>query len=322
VAAAAACTRLWLGGGAAPCPAQVAGWVRAVAPAGPAGRGGPAPRTPTPPACMHGQAAAAGLRPGAGLAGLRRGSGACMHRQVAAAARLCGCSWLEAGTLVRDPLAPGPASPEPGLRPASPKPGLWPASPKPGLRPASLQALVMPVQCHHCVGSVTCHRCEAMVSHNLYPPPAGDRHGGATRVLYDTTWSERGVLMCVGRAPRKPSPFDFQPPLVIKTYGALPLFREDGDHRGKKRGREVQGFGSGYNGARRGAVEGSLAAWRGSTRTLGWLGVWVQGTGCIASPLGQRGVGTMCTTSSSKGGGLRREQCEAAASMGFRVQPA
>lgn len=30
------------------------------------------------------------------------------------------------------------------------------------------------------------------------------------RVLYDTTWSTRGVLQAVGRKPRGKDPFDFQ----------------------------------------------------------------------------------------------------------------
>ena len=30
------------------------------------------------------------------------------------------------------------------------------------------------------------------------------------RILYDTTWSTRGVLQAVGRKPRAKDPFDFQ----------------------------------------------------------------------------------------------------------------
>lgn len=63
----------------------------------------------------------------------------------------------------------------------------------------------------------------------------GDRKEGATHVLYDTTFSEKGILGAVARAPRKRSEFDFQAPLIIKTPHALPMFRED---MGKKRQRE------------------------------------------------------------------------------------
>lgn len=34
-------------------------------------------------------------------------------------------------------------------------------------------------------------------------------------MLYDTTFSERGVLQCVGRQPRKANPFDFQIPMQV-----------------------------------------------------------------------------------------------------------
>lgn len=57
---------------------------------------------------------------------------------------------------------------------------------------------------------------------------------GETHALYDTTFSERGVMLAVSRAPRKPNPFDFQPPLIIKTMGV----REDGMSRcgGRRQG--------------------------------------------------------------------------------------
>jgi hypothetical protein len=48
-------------------------------------------------------------------------------------------------------------------------------------------------------------------------PLSGDRKSGATHVLYDTTFSERGVLQCVGRQPRKANPFDFQIPMQVGT---------------------------------------------------------------------------------------------------------
>ncbi len=69
--------------------------------------------------------------------------------------------------------------------------------------------------------------------------PPGDRKSGSTRILYDTNLSERGVLQCVGRQPRRASAFDYTPPLVIKTFGALPLFREE---QQQKRKREVGGW--------------------------------------------------------------------------------
>ncbi len=53
------------------------------------------------------------------------------------------------------------------------------------------------------------------------PAPAGDRKSGSTHVLYDTTFSERGVLQCVGRQPRKANPFDFQLPMQVTPRGAL-----------------------------------------------------------------------------------------------------
>ncbi len=40
--------------------------------------------------------------------------------------------------------------------------------------------------------------------------PAGDKKAGSVRILYDTTWSTRGVLQAVGRKPRAKDPFDFQ----------------------------------------------------------------------------------------------------------------
>ena len=39
---------------------------------------------------------------------------------------------------------------------------------------------------------------------------AGDKKAGSVRILYDTTWSTRGVLQAVGRKPRGKNPFDFQ----------------------------------------------------------------------------------------------------------------
>ena len=56
---------------------------------------------------------------------------------------------------------------------------------------------------------------------------SGDRQAGCTHVLYDPSMSEKGPLLCVGKAVRKPDPFDYQPPLAIHTPGSLPLFRDD-----------------------------------------------------------------------------------------------
>ncbi|CAL8470106.1 g9648 [Coccomyxa elongata] len=64
----------------------------------------------------------------------------------------------------------------------------------------------------------------------------GDKKAGSVRILYDTTWSTRGVLQCTSRKPRPKDAFDFQAPLVIHTPHALPLFRED--KPGGKRKRE------------------------------------------------------------------------------------
>ena len=39
---------------------------------------------------------------------------------------------------------------------------------------------------------------------------AGDKKSGSVRVLYDSTWSTRGVVQTVGRKPRAKNLFDFQ----------------------------------------------------------------------------------------------------------------
>jgi hypothetical protein len=64
---------------------------------------------------------------------------------------------------------------------------------------------------------------------------AGDKRGGSTHVLYDTTYSRRGALMPVARAPRASNPFDIGLSVMIKNPHALPMYRED---PGRKRGRE------------------------------------------------------------------------------------
>lgn len=67
--------------------------------------------------------------------------------------------------------------------------------------------------------------------------PAGDKRGGSTRVLYDPSMSDKGVLSAAGRAPRVANPFDVGLPMVIKTPHALPMYREE-RVGGKKRQRE------------------------------------------------------------------------------------
>lgn len=54
-------------------------------------------------------------------------------------------------------------------------------------------------------------------------------------MLYDTTYSRRGALLPVARAPRAANPFDVGLSVVIKNPHALPMYREDG---GRKRGRD------------------------------------------------------------------------------------
>lgn len=64
---------------------------------------------------------------------------------------------------------------------------------------------------------------------------SGDKSQGGTHILYDTTLSERGALVCVARAPRKKSVDDFEAKPVIHNPHALPLFR---DQPSRKRQRE------------------------------------------------------------------------------------
>lgn len=53
--------------------------------------------------------------------------------------------------------------------------------------------------------------------------------------MYDPSTSQRGALVCVGRAPRKKSVDDFEVQPVIHNPHALPLFR---DQPSRKRQRE------------------------------------------------------------------------------------
>ena len=57
----------------------------------------------------------------------------------------------------------------------------------------------------------------------LLHPPAGDKKSGCVRVLYDTTWSTRGVVQTVGRKPRGKNLFDFQVSWVLCSSGATYL---------------------------------------------------------------------------------------------------
>ena len=70
------------------------------------------------------------------------------------------------------------------------------------------------------------HTCHTSLS-------AGNRKLGVTRVLYDTSYSERGVLVAAARVPRKANPFDYQPPLLIKEY--------DPDRKKRRRDQQVGG---------------------------------------------------------------------------------
>ncbi|KAG1354801.1 WD repeat-containing protein 70 [Cocos nucifera] len=63
----------------------------------------------------------------------------------------------------------------------------------------------------------------------------GDKKEGGTHILYDPSISQRGALICVGRAPRKKSVDDFEVQPVIHNPHALPLFR---DQPSRKRQRE------------------------------------------------------------------------------------
>jgi len=55
----------------------------------------------------------------------------------------------------------------------------------------------------------------------------GNKKAGSCCALYSTTFSERGVMLGAARAPRKPSEFDFQPPLIIKNPHTLPMYKEE-----------------------------------------------------------------------------------------------
>ncbi|KAJ3682416.1 hypothetical protein LUZ60_014989 [Juncus effusus] len=63
----------------------------------------------------------------------------------------------------------------------------------------------------------------------------GDKKEGGTHILYDPSLSQRGAIVCVGRAPRQKSVDDYEVQPVIHNPHALPLFR---DQPTRKRQRE------------------------------------------------------------------------------------
>ncbi|KAG8091848.1 hypothetical protein GUJ93_ZPchr0012g19618 [Zizania palustris] len=63
----------------------------------------------------------------------------------------------------------------------------------------------------------------------------GDKKEGGTHILYDPSISQRGAIVCVGRAPRKKSVDDYEAQPLIHNPHALPLFR---DQPSRKRQRE------------------------------------------------------------------------------------
>lgn len=62
----------------------------------------------------------------------------------------------------------------------------------------------------------------------------GDRSAGGVLVLYDPRRSTRGALLSSARQPRKKDPIDFEPPPLIHTPGALPMFRDDSWRKRKR----------------------------------------------------------------------------------------
>ena len=73
-------------------------------------------------------------------------------------------------------------------------------------------------------------------THCLSRTHAGNRKAGGTRVLYDISFSERGVVGAVGRAPRTVSPFDYQPPDLVKAPHALPMYKDQSINRKRRWG--------------------------------------------------------------------------------------
>lgn len=59
----------------------------------------------------------------------------------------------------------------------------------------------------------------------------GHRKLGVTRVLYDPSFSEKGVLLAATRVRRNPNPFDFELPMIIKEY--------DPDRKKRRRDQQV-----------------------------------------------------------------------------------
>lgn len=62
----------------------------------------------------------------------------------------------------------------------------------------------------------------------------GDSTAGKTHVLYSPDMSEKGALLCAAKKPRQKNPIDYEPPLVIHTPGALPMFRDDSWRKRKR----------------------------------------------------------------------------------------
>lgn len=48
----------------------------------------------------------------------------------------------------------------------------------------------------------------------------GTRKAGLVKALYDTGFSERGVMLAAARQVRKPDPLDFQPPQLVREFDA------------------------------------------------------------------------------------------------------
>ena len=54
----------------------------------------------------------------------------------------------------------------------------------------------------------------------------GSRDHGRTHILYHPDYSERGALLCAGKAPRSKGSDAFDSPVLIHTPNALPMFQQ------------------------------------------------------------------------------------------------